>query len=93
MSRVRVVFTVHGRVQGVGYRYYVRDEAQTLGLAGWVRNEFDGTVTGEAEGSDDSIEVLKRILEQGPSMAYVSRLDWQAVDRAESLPRPFQIRG
>jgi acylphosphatase len=76
----------------VGYRYYVRDEAQALGLAGWVRNEFDGTVTGEAEGEAGSLEVLKRILEQGPSMAHVSRLDWWEVNEAESLPRPFQIR-
>ena len=89
---MRVAFTVHGYVQGVGYRYYVRDEAEVLGLAGWVRNAYDGTVTGEAEGEAALLEVLKRLLEQGPRMARVKRLDWSELDGAESLPRPVQIR-
>jgi acylphosphatase len=85
-------FTVHGRVQGVGYRYYAQDEAQRLGLAGWVRNEFDDTVIGLAEGGDAAMEAFRALLERGPSLSNVTRLDWMMLDSAESLPRPFQIR-
>jgi acylphosphatase len=89
---VRITFTVHGSVQGVGYRYFVQDEAELLGVAGWVRNAYDGTVVGEAEGAAEVMEVLRASLERGPRSARVTRLDWFEVDGAESLPRPFQIR-
>ena len=46
--RKRIVF--HGRVQGVGFRYTAKYLAQSLGLTGWVRNEWDGTVTLEIQG-------------------------------------------
>ena len=89
---MKAVFHAHGRVQGVGFRYFVRQEAQNLGLAGWVRNEADGTVSGEAEGSFSALEAFRERLEGGHSFARVSRLDWATSDGGQSLPQPFAIR-
>jgi acylphosphatase len=89
---MRMAFSVHGRVQGVGFRYYVREQAWDLGIAGFVRNEFDGTVTGEAAGDPAPMESFRRLLERGPSMSYVTRLDWTPLDEGQSLPLPFEVR-
>ena len=56
MKRIR--FVVTGRVQGVGFRWFVKAEARPLGLTGWVRNREDGAVEGEVEGRDDAVEAL-----------------------------------
>jgi acylphosphatase len=66
---------VHGRVQGVGFRYQTRSQAHRLGLSGYVKNRFDGTVEVEAEGPRDRIDHFKRWLEKGPPGARVTRLD------------------
>ena len=87
-----IFFRVHGDVQGVGYRRFVAREAQVLGLAGWVRNEPDGPVSGEAEGSEAALEAFRATLTEGPPFASVSRLDWSPLDMRSSLPRPFEIR-
>jgi acylphosphatase len=89
---VKVGFQLHGRVQGVGLRYFLCDRARELDLAGWVRNEPDGTVTGEAGGDFSRLEALREILERGPGGARVTRLDWWPVDEGASLPSPFAIR-
>jgi len=89
---MRVAFKVHGRVQGVGFRYFVLECAQNLGLGGWVRNDYDGTVAGEAFGEALLLEALRKELERGPNMAYVTRLDWMPLDGAQSPPLPFEVR-
>ena len=89
---MRMAFSVHGRVQGVGFRYYVRDQAWDMGISGWVHNEYDGTVTGEAAGDPVPMEDFRRSLERGPSMAYVTRLDWMPLNEGQSLPFPFEVR-
>ena len=68
---VRLEATVRGRVQGVGFRYFVVRESRRLGLAGWVGNEPDGSVRLVAEGSDTAIGELERALEVGPPGAIV----------------------
>jgi acylphosphatase len=68
------VATVHGFVQGVGYRWYVQREADRLGLAGWVANQSDGSVAVVAEGPDPALEDLLALLEEGPPGAAVSRV-------------------
>ena len=70
----RLDATVHGRVQGVGYRAFVREQARRLGLAGWARNEPDGDVRVLAEGPRDALEALLAKLEQGPPAARVARV-------------------
>jgi len=88
---VAVAFRVHGGVQGVGYRHFAQREAQALGLAGWVRNDADGSVCGEAEGPELALVAYRARLAQGPAFGQVSRLDWGALDMRSSLPFPFEI--
>ncbi|MFA6003814.1 MAG: acylphosphatase [Elusimicrobiota bacterium] len=64
MTRQR--FVVSGRVQGVGFRWFVHDCAENLGLRGWVRNLSDGTVEAEAEGRPQDLAELFRRLQSGP---------------------------
>lgn len=58
MAEVRKHITFHGRVQGVGFRYTAKYLARSLGLAGWVKNEWDGTVTLEIQGREALIQKL-----------------------------------
>lgn len=74
-AAVRLDATVRGRVQGVGFRYYVLRRAMGLGLRGWVANERDGSVRCVAEGPPEAVETLLGILEQGPAGALVERVD------------------
>lgn len=68
-SRVRVV--VSGRVQGVGYRQSAADEAERLGVNGWVRNLPDGRVEVVAEGDEAAIDALVAWCKRGPRLARV----------------------
>lgn len=65
---------VSGRVQGVGFRYTARDEAQDLGLKGWVRNRPSGEVEIVAEGREDVLKMLAAWAHLGPPAAHVSRV-------------------
>jgi acylphosphatase len=67
---------VRGRVQGVGFRYFVTDQARALGLAGWVRNRDDGcTVEAVAEGPEDRLRDFEARLREGPRFARVEALE------------------
>jgi acylphosphatase len=72
---IRKHVIVHGTVQGVGFRYWTRAEAQRLGVTGWVRNRLDGTVEVELEGDDTEVSAMLDWLRHGPSGASVSDLD------------------
>lgn len=71
----RVKLTVHGRVQGVGYRYHTRQQALRLGLVGYVQNQTDGTVEIVAEGDAAAIQQLVSWTQQGPPAARVERVE------------------
>jgi acylphosphatase len=73
MVRRRVV--VHGRVQGVGFRYSLARAAETRGVAGWARNRADGTVEAVLEGEPEAVESLVRFCREGPRGAYVERIE------------------
>lgn len=68
------LFYVEGRVQGVGFRFFVEDEANRLGLCGYVRNLYDGRVEVYALGEEISLERLRSRLEQGPPGSHVERV-------------------
>ncbi len=95
MHHVRVV----GRVQGVGFRWFVRERADALGLAGWVRNRSDGSVellvSGDAAATDQFLAAVRR----GPKHARVDAVEpVEGTEATEaiasvspSLPRPFAV--
>jgi acylphosphatase len=79
-DHARLEAVVHGRVQGVGFRYYALREARVLGLLGWVANEDSGRVRVVAEGPAADLERLLEALREGPPGASVDRVDevWPA---------------
>jgi len=85
-------FIVRGRVQGVGFRWFVEREAALLGLAGWVRNNDDGTVEVLASGSDEQLNSLLAKLKQGPRAARVDTVDERPENAPEGL-KSFSIHG
>ena len=76
--RIAKRLVVHGRVQGVGFRYATSQEAKRLGLAGWVRNRQDGSVEILIEGNADAIDEMVDWASHGPEAADVTRLDINA---------------
>jgi len=89
---MNVFFRARGQVQGVGYRAFVRRQALAQNIAGWVRNEADGSVAGQAGGEASSLALFRRILRAGPPWARVESLDWEPLNEGESLPTSFEIR-
>jgi acylphosphatase len=85
-------YIVRGRVQGVGFRWFVEREARTLGVSGWVRNNPDGNVEVLAMGTREQLSNLVGRLHAGPRAARVD-----AVDELEARPVPglntFRIEG
>jgi len=85
-------FRVRGRVQGVGFRWFVEREAKMLGISGWVRNNSDGSVEVLATGTRDQLSALRARLQQGPRAARVDN-----VEELEAKPVPglntFRIEG
>jgi acylphosphatase len=87
----RLDVTVAGRVQGVGFRYFVRREAVALGLDGWVANTADGSVRCVAEGPRVRLELLLERLRAGPPAAIVERVS-EAWMPATGTLGPFGVR-
>jgi acylphosphatase len=85
-------FLVRGRVQGVGFRWFVEREAHMLGIAGWVRNNHDGSVEVLAQGTRDQLSGLHSRLREGPRAA---RVDAVEVSEASPIARltAFRIEG
>ena len=84
-------YVVSGRVQGVGFRWFVEREAAQLGIAGWVRNCDGGDVEVMATGTREQHSSLRSKLEQGPRAA---RVDHVVESRAPLLEAPsFRIEG
>ena len=89
----RLHLRVAGRVQGVGFRWFVREEARRLSLSGWVKNLPSGELEILAEGSAEALEALARHVGQGPPGARVEvvhRLPMN--EQAPDLPNPFSIQ-
>ena len=88
MTRAR--FLVSGRVQGVGFRWNVRQSASSLGLTGWVRNVSNGDVELVACGDPAAIAELEQLLWRGPALARVTAVRRSATQ--EQPPPDFTIR-
>lgn len=74
-AQTRLQAIVHGRVQGVNFRYYTRRRATELGVTGFVRNLWDRTVEVVAEGRRTDLESLLSFLHVGPPAALVTKVD------------------
>jgi acylphosphatase len=89
------VATVHlevvGRVQGVGFRWFVREAARHAGVSGWVRNLENGHVEIAASGSDAAIAELVAAARIGPPGARVERVSELSLTGLDDLPRPFTV--
>jgi acylphosphatase len=82
---------VSGQVQGVAFRWHTQERARQLGVAGWVRNEVDGTVLVHAEGEDDAVDALVEWCRHGPPSARVR--DVAAREAAWSGAGSFEVTG
>ena len=85
-------YLVRGRVQGVGFRWFVEREAHVLGIAGWVRNNHDGSVEVLAQGTRDQLSGLHSKLREGPRAARVDEVDVSEVKPVQGLSS-FRIEG
>ncbi|KAL1794061.1 hypothetical protein ACET3X_007482 [Alternaria dauci] len=75
MSTKRIQYKVEGRVQGVNFRSFTQKQAKSIGVTGFVTNASDGSVQGEAQGSEEKINQFIQHLHKGPSAASVSKVD------------------
>lgn len=82
MSTIRRRWRFTGEVQGVGFRYYARAAAQHLGLTGWVANNWDGSVTLEAQGTRAALDELV------PTIERANR--WARIENIETAPLPLK---
>ena len=87
-------FLVQGRVQGVGFRWFVHREASELELHGWVRNTEDGDVEVVAAGHPDDLDELRASLRRGPRGSRVDRIIEHLLDESEAASLDaFRIEG
>ena len=79
IEQTRFHAKIYGRVQGVGFRAFVMESGVRLGVTGWARNRWDGSVEVVAESDRPTLDRLLTALYQGPRMANVTRIDvdWQ----------------
>jgi acylphosphatase len=85
-------YIVRGRVQGVGFRWFVEREAHILGMAGWVRNNHDGSVEVLAQGTREQLSGLHSRLREGPRAARVDAVEVSEASPAAGLSS-FRIEG
>ncbi len=88
MKRVRV--RVRGRVQGVFFRAEARERAESLGVAGWIRNARDGSVEAVFEGADEQVDSLVEWTRRGPAGARVDEVEAAPEEPAGEVG--FQVR-
>jgi acylphosphatase len=90
-DHIGVEARISGRVQGVWYRAWTRDEARRLGLAGWVRNEADGSVRALFVGPEPAVRAMLALCRDGPPLAKVDQIETRPVKPVPDLAR-FDVR-
>jgi acylphosphatase len=91
MNALRHV-AIRGRVQGVGFRVFVEDEALKRGIAGWVRNRRDGSVEAVFSGAPEAVAAVIEACGRGPMGAHVETIDQREGEAAElALRRPGEL--
>ena len=89
LDEARAAYRIHGRVQGVGFRYWVHEQAKRLEIRGSVRNLSDGSVETALAGSTEAVKQMSQLLHSGPSLARVDRVE--EISSPEDLPDEFLI--
>ncbi len=93
MTEETVHLIVRGKVQGVGFRWFVRETARRGELRGWVRNNVDGSVEILAAGDPECVDRLRVAVRRGPPGARVDAVEpVDGGEPADSLSRPFAVR-
>lgn len=82
---------ITGHVQGVGYRYWLTQEAQALGITGWCRNTEEGAVEAHCYGSPERIETLVKLCHQGPPLALVHQVQVTPIQQIERIPTQWDV--
>ena len=85
-----IQFLIRGRVQGVGFRYFVQSHARKIGIRGYVRNLEDGSVECVGRGSEEQLKALEGILQKGPPVSRVDAIRTREIET--TLPKDFEIR-
>ena len=80
MPKEQRLLHIHGKVQGVGYRFFATRVARRLGLKGSIENTRDGTVEAVVEGEKDAIDEWVEELKEGPRYAEVTKIDQETRD-------------
>ncbi len=89
MDKIRIRAEFYGQVQGVGFRYTARHAAGALGLTGWVRNEYDGSVSAEVQGDRAGISEWLRVLQSGRYIE-ISHIDMNEIATIDD-ERSFRV--
>jgi len=92
MATARVHLIIHGRVQGVAFRYSAEDQANRIGIGGWVRNLHNGTVEIIAEGQRSELEELIKWCGHGPSLARVTDVEIEWLEPTNEFERFYSAR-
>ncbi len=79
MDTKRLAMTVFGRVQGVGFRYFTQEVAQSLGVTGWVRNGWNREVELEAQADPETLRLFCERLREGPVLSRVAEIDMHEI--------------
>lgn len=87
-----VELSIRGHVQGVGFRWAMRAEAERLGVTGWVRNRRDGTVEARVTGTSTAVDAIVSWASQGPPLARVERVEARETDTDATNDTAFEIR-
>lgn len=83
--------TVRGRVQGVGFRWFVREQARELRITGWVRNHVDGSVEVLAHGDSSALQQLRSALQEGPPGSRVTEVVEEINEPTAAAMDPFGV--
>ena len=89
--RVRYNITVNGRVQGVGFRYFVLNNARQLGLLGFVNNQIDGSVFIDVQGEREVVQYFIELIKTGPSFAKVDEINTTLINQLNEYNK-FSIK-
>src|SRR5258707_967678 len=93
MAKELRIIRIHGKVQGVGYRFFATRVARRLGLKGWIENNRDATVEAMVEGEKNAIDEWLEELKEGPRYAEVTKIDEETKEFSGRRPTPPRLRG